>query len=50
MNSSSAVIEMTPHGMQRCSQRAVSPRKIEIVVNYIKPIRSGNYYLSVMKR
>jgi hypothetical protein len=45
MNSSSAVIEMTPHGMQRCSQRAVSPRKIEIVVNYIKPIRSGNYYV-----
>jgi hypothetical protein len=45
MNSSSAVIEMTPHGMQRCSQRAVSPRKIDIVVNYIKPIRSSNYYI-----
>lgn len=45
MNSSSAVIEMTSHGMQRCSQRAVSPRKIDIVVNYIKPIRSSNYYV-----
>ena len=39
MNSSSVVIEMTPHSIQRCSQRAVQKENATSAI--IKPRRSG---------
>ena len=50
MNSSSVVIEMTPHSIQRCSQRAVSQRKMQLVLNHIKPRRSGDNYIFAVRK
>lgn len=50
MNASAMIIEMTTHARQRCSQRSVSSRKIQVVIENIRPRKSADSLIFTVRK